>query len=85
METTLPKMISAATKMVEEQSTKEIKNGLQRMNLTLNHEIDRLKILQQKNFRYILDSYIEVYLNLRRTKAGENLKAIMQRVEEEEF
>jgi hypothetical protein len=44
-----------------------------------------LKILQQKNFRYILDSYIEVYLNLRRTKAGENLKAIMQRVEEEEF
>lgn len=49
METTLPNMISAATKMVEEQSTKEIKNGLQRMNLTLNHEIDRLKILQQKN------------------------------------
>ena len=49
VETLLPKMISAATKIAEEQSAKEIAKGLQRMNLTLNHEIDRLRILQEKN------------------------------------
>jgi len=45
----LPKMISAATKIAKEQSSKEIAKGLQTMNLTLNHEIDRLKTLQTKN------------------------------------
>ena len=49
VETILPNLISAATKIAEEKSTKEIANGLQRMNLTLNHEIDRLKMLQKKN------------------------------------
>jgi len=49
LETILPNMILAATKIAEAQRSKEIVKGLQRMNLTLNHEIDRLKILQQKN------------------------------------
>jgi len=42
-------MISAAKSIAAAQRKKEIAKGLQRMNLTLNHEIDRLKILQQKN------------------------------------
>jgi len=49
VETLLPKMITAATKMAEQQRANEIIKGLQRMNDTLNHEIDRLKALQQKN------------------------------------
>ena len=42
-------MISAAKSIAVAQRKKEIAKGLQRMNLTLNHEIDRLKILHQKN------------------------------------
>jgi ATP-dependent helicase HepA len=49
VDTILPDMISAATKIAEEQSVKEIAKGLKRMNLTLNHEIDRLKLLKKKN------------------------------------
>jgi len=49
VETILPNMITAATKIAEQKRTIEIEKGLQRMNLTLNHEIDRLKILLQKN------------------------------------
>ncbi|HSI74766.1 MAG TPA: RNA polymerase-associated protein RapA [Lunatimonas sp.] len=49
METILPNMISTATKIAEQRSKFEIVGGLQRMNLTLNHEINRLKILQKKN------------------------------------
>ena len=49
VETLLPRMITVATKIAKEKSAKEIANGLNRMNLTLNHEIDRLKILQEKN------------------------------------
>jgi ATP-dependent helicase HepA len=49
VETILPNMISVATKIAEVQGKKEIANGLQRMNLTLNHEIERLEILQKKN------------------------------------
>src|SRR5690606_31958441 len=49
VETILPKMISAATKIAKEKGSKEIAKGLQNMNLTLNHEIDRLKTLQTKN------------------------------------
>jgi len=62
METTLPNMISAATKIAEQQRTKEIASGLQRMNLTLNHEIDRLKILQKKN-KNIRPEEIQIALN----------------------
>jgi ATP-dependent helicase HepA len=49
VETLLPHMITVATKIAKEKSTEEIANGLNRMNLTLNYEIDRLKILQEKN------------------------------------
>ena len=49
VDTILPDMISAATKIAEEQGVIEIAKGLKRMNLTLNHEIGRLKILQKKN------------------------------------
>lgn len=49
VETILPKMISAATKIAKEKGSKEIAKGLQTMNLTLNHEIERLKTLQTKN------------------------------------
>lgn len=45
----LPKMISAATKIAEQQGSKEIAKGLQTMNRTLNHEIERLQTLQKKN------------------------------------
>jgi ATP-dependent helicase HepA len=49
MDTVLPNMIAAATKIAEQRSKIEIVDGLQRMNLTLNHEINRLQILQKKN------------------------------------
>lgn len=49
LETILPMMISAATKIAEKQGTLEKAKGLKGMNLTLNHEIERLKTLQLKN------------------------------------
>ena len=49
VETLLPNMIKTATEIAKKQRVKEIENGLNRMNITLNHEIDRLKILQEKN------------------------------------
>lgn len=49
VETILPNMISAGQKIAEAQRARIIAKGLQRMNLTLYHEIDRLKVLQQKN------------------------------------
>jgi len=49
VETLLPNMIKAATEIAKKQRIEEIANGLNRMNMTLNHEIDRLKILQKKN------------------------------------
>ena len=49
METVIPNMITAATKMAETLAATEISNGLQRMSLTLDHEIARLKSLHQKN------------------------------------
>ncbi|MEI7503319.1 MAG: hypothetical protein WCJ61_08535, partial [Paludibacter sp.] len=49
VETILPNMIAAATKIAEQQGSNEIAKGLQRMNGTLHHEIERLKVLQQKN------------------------------------
>src|SRR5690606_32258427 len=62
METILPNMISTATKIAEQQDTKEIANGLERMNLTLHHEIDRLKNLQNKN-KNIRPEEIQIALN----------------------
>ena len=49
VETILPNMIKVATEIAKKTSTKEIANGLNQMNITLNHEIDRLKLLQKKN------------------------------------
>ena len=49
VETMLPNMINAAKKIAEKRSAVEIEKGLQRMNHTLNHEIERLKTLQKKN------------------------------------
>ena len=49
VDTILPNMISSATKIATALAEKEIAKGLQRMKLTLNHEIDRLSTLQKKN------------------------------------
>lgn len=49
VETILPKMMAAATKIADEWSSIERATGLQRMNRTLNHEIERLKSLQKTN------------------------------------
>jgi len=62
VETILPNMIAAATKIAQQQSTIEITNGLQQMNITLNHEIDRLKTLQKQN-KNIRRQEIETAIN----------------------
>ncbi len=49
METIIPNMIIAATKCAEALGAKEVATGLQKMNLILDHEIERLKSLQKKN------------------------------------
>lgn len=49
METILPNMIAAATTIAERLGAAVISQGLERMNQTMNHEIDRLQSLQQKN------------------------------------
>lgn len=49
VEKVLPNMISQATKIAAKHGAIEISNGLQNMNHTLDHEINRLKILQKKN------------------------------------
>jgi ATP-dependent helicase HepA len=66
VETILPDMISAATKIAEKQSVKEIAKGLQRMNFTLKHETDRLKVLQIKN-KNIRPEEIQIALDEQRT------------------
>ncbi|WP_234364391.1 RNA polymerase-associated protein RapA [Lunatibacter salilacus] len=66
MDTVLPNMIAAATKIAEQRSEIEIVDGLQRMNLTLNHEINRLKILQKKN-KNIRTEEIQIALNEQQT------------------
>lgn len=45
----LPRMISSASEIAKVLGEKEMKKGLNRMNLKLNHEIDRLSSLQEKN------------------------------------
>lgn len=49
VDTLLPNMISSATEIAKELGDKEIAKGLKRMKLKLNHEIDRLTSLQEKN------------------------------------
>ncbi|MFK7923969.1 MAG: RNA polymerase-associated protein RapA [Bacteroidia bacterium] len=49
METIMPNMIRSAKAFAEALSTQEISNGLQRMRLSLDHEINRLSSLHKKN------------------------------------
>jgi len=49
MDTILPNMISTAKEIVDVLGGIEISNGLQRMNQTLDHEIERLISLYKKN------------------------------------
>ena len=42
-------MISSAAEIAQEKAEEEIEKGLKRMNQTLNHEIERLIALHQKN------------------------------------
>ena len=49
VEVLIPKMLTNATEIAEGRALKEISAGLYRMNSTMNHEIDRLKSLQEKN------------------------------------
>lgn len=59
VETIIPNMIAAATELAEALGMKEILHGLQRMNQAMDHEIDRLKALQQKN-RHIRPEEIQI-------------------------
>ena len=49
VEVLIPNMVSAANKFAEDLAELEIARGLRRMNLTMNHEIDRLHSLKGKN------------------------------------
>ncbi|HMS70381.1 MAG TPA: RNA polymerase-associated protein RapA [Saprospiraceae bacterium] len=49
IETVLPNMILAANKLAETYGNALISDGLKKMNMTLDHEINRLKMLQKKN------------------------------------
>ncbi|MTI30246.1 RNA polymerase-associated protein RapA [Xanthovirga aplysinae] len=69
METLLPNMITAATKIAEAFGEIEISNGLQRMNLTLDHEISRLESLSKKN-KHIRPEEIRMALEEQRTLAS---------------
>jgi ATP-dependent helicase HepA len=69
VETILPNMISAATKITEKRITIEIAKGLKRMNLTLDHEIGRLKALQRKNLN-IRPEEIETALHEQKSLAS---------------
>ena len=49
VETVIPNMIAASTEAAETRSNDVVAAGLGRMQRSLNHEIERLKALQQKN------------------------------------
>jgi ATP-dependent helicase HepA len=49
VETILPAMLQTASELAEQLQGKEITQGLQRMNQTLDHEIERLATLHQQN------------------------------------
>jgi ATP-dependent helicase HepA len=49
VETIIPNMIKVATELAEIQGATEISNGIKKMNLSLDHEIKRLKLLQIRN------------------------------------
>ncbi len=59
METILPNMRAAATQIAEIKAKTEIALGLRRMQTTLDHEIERLQMLQRKN-NHIRPAEIEI-------------------------
>lgn len=69
METILPNMIDAATEFAEALGAAEISRGMERMRLSLDHEIDRLKALAQKN-KHIRPEEIQIALEEQRTLAA---------------
>lgn len=66
VDTLLPNMMSSATKIAKDLADKEIEKGLQRMQLQLNHEIDRLSTLQKKN-KHIRTDEIQIAMDERET------------------
>lgn len=62
----LPNMITSATEIAKELGDKEIAKGLKRMKLKLDHEIERLTALQEKN-KDIRSDEIQTALNERNT------------------
>ncbi len=62
----LPNMIASATEIAKELGGKEITKGLKRMKLKLDHEIERLTVLQEKN-KDIRSDEIQTALNERNT------------------
>ncbi|RYM35890.1 RNA polymerase-associated protein RapA [Brumimicrobium glaciale] len=62
----IPNMISSATEIAKDLGDKEIEKGLKRMKLKLNHEIDRLTSLQEKN-QHIRPDEIETAMEERNT------------------
>lgn len=58
-ETILPRMLESALEIADDRGNRHILKGLQQMNRTLDHEIGRLEMLQQKN-NGIRQSEIEV-------------------------
>ncbi len=69
MENILPDMIKSATKIAETLGATAISNGLKMMNLTLNHEIARLKSLLKKN-KHIRPEEIRIALEEQTTLAS---------------
>ena len=69
MEIILPDMITAATKIAETLGATEISNGIQKMNLTLDHEIGRLRSLHEKN-KHIRPEEIQLALREQTTLAS---------------
>jgi ATP-dependent helicase HepA len=49
VETVIPDMIDRATQIAEAMAEEKIATGLRKVDLTVNHEINRLKSLQEKN------------------------------------
>lgn len=69
MENILPDMITAATKIAKTLGATEISNGLQKMNLTLDHEIGRLRSLHEKN-KHIRPEEIQIAVQEQTTLAS---------------
>ena len=69
MESILPNMMSEASKIAEALGATEVANGMKKMNFTLDHEIDRLKLLHTKN-KHIRPEEIQIALQEQSTLAN---------------